>query len=705
VNQNKKASGEEIYQLRQLIGDIFFKEVWLIFFLFLLSFGIIGFLVHNEKWHYRVEAEVILESQIIGNRELLPWVKGGGELTVAELEGYFSFYNSFEVISQKSLPFRTSSVIRQNFSMRPTSQTARQQRTLLNSAKTREEQATFVFAFDSYEKDGMSACLQTLIEELHSALNRKTEEDMQKQLSDVSTKLGSVREKLQSVLLERKPLQDKIDAISIDREMSSALDFVIKKTEESQLLESAIKLQESLVTKLNGELAERLKDPIHLSLYDQSFGVLRNSLIELYSEKSALEEVYHAGHAKLRVLETRISAIENRISEEERKFESELAKISVDPMARELFNEKTRIERELFLKKGHFAALKSLISQKRQRHEELDFVRSRLNALSTIEKELVNEEASLSKIQQFLLLNLESVAYHLDLNKPVTEPFLFKNHFKKFGYVLALIIGVLLTVVIIFIKYFLSGRFLRFREIFAFFKQPVFGLITTERKKVTIVFDKEGGTTSECFRKLRTNISFLAPNARKICVCSSERADGKTFVAINTAISLSMSGAKVLLVDGDMKLPRISKLLQIESDTGFVDVLEDCSLEELVKKTAYPGLDLLPAGTPRHNSSDLMQSNRLDYIIKVMEEKYDYIIMDTSPLTYSTEAFILARYCDLVLVVICLHKTKIANIEQSMNELRDLKIEHLGLVVNKVQEVELFGGYKYRYKYYYSEGR
>ncbi len=186
---------------------------------------------------------------------------------------------------------------------------------------------------------------------------------------------------------------------------------------------------------------------------------------------------------------------------------------------------------------------------------------------------------------------------------------------------------------------------------------PILGEINFQRTSSPIVIEEGKRTfTAEEFRKLRVALSFLGigDNSKKILITSSISGEGKSFVAVNLAISLALTGKKVALVDLDMNNPSLSEILGIDDAPGVSDYLTGKKdPEEIIKNVKiHENLFFIPAGTLPDNPSELLSNGNVKNIINYLDNLFDFVVIDTAPVALVTDANLLSGYCDATLYII-----------------------------------------------------
>lgn len=225
------------------------------------------------------------------------------------------------------------------------------------------------------------------------------------------------------------------------------------------------------------------------------------------------------------------------------------------------------------------------------------------------------------------------------------------------------------------------------------------------RKQPDISFDSDNSAIAEAFRKLRTNLQFLAVDnpPRVMVITSSVPSEGKSTTAINIALALAEADHSVVLVDGDLRRPSLHKYLDLVGTVGVSTVLSgQVLLSEAVQKTRFPGLSVLTSGVIPPNPSELLGSHSARNLLSELRSEFDYVIVDSTPLLAVTDAAILAAGADGVLIMTRYGYTKRDQLAHAVGSLKDVDAKLLGTVFTMVPAR---GGSSYSYSYsYYGEG-
>lgn len=222
------------------------------------------------------------------------------------------------------------------------------------------------------------------------------------------------------------------------------------------------------------------------------------------------------------------------------------------------------------------------------------------------------------------------------------------------------------------------------------------------RNQAAISYDVDNSAIAEAFRKLRTNLQFLAVDnpPRVIVLTSSMPSEGKSITAINLALALAEGDNNVVLVDGDMRRPTLAKYLDLVGPVGFSTVLSGrASLAEALQKTRFQGLTVLTAGAIPPNPSELLGSQSARMLLTELRAEFDYVVVDSTPLLAVTDAAILAAGADAVLIMTRFGHTKREQLSHAVGSLESVGAPLLGAVFTMVP-TRGRSTYSYNYTYY-----
>ncbi len=274
-------------------------------------------------------------------------------------------------------------------------------------------------------------------------------------------------------------------------------------------------------------------------------------------------------------------------------------------------------------------------------------------------------------------------------------------------YMMAVAVALGLFVGVVFAKDLLTGKIKYRNEIEKMTSIPIIGEIAFDKSNSSLVIEK--GTRSfvaEEFRKLRISLSFLGIDSshKKLLLTSSISGEGKSFIAANLAISISLTGKKVVLVDLDLNNPTLSKILNVNYTVGATEFLTgDKKQEEIINKIdRFENLHFISAGSLPENPTELLANGEINGLINYLENNFDMVVIDTSPAVLVTDAYILSGLCDATLYIIR-HNYTPKMLVKRIDETNQINpINNPAIVFNGVKTRGVFkNNYGYGYDYVY----
>jgi len=280
----------------------------------------------------------------------------------------------------------------------------------------------------------------------------------------------------------------------------------------------------------------------------------------------------------------------------------------------------------------------------------------------------------------------------------------------------ALILGLLIPFLIIYLKNLLNNKVRSRADLERSSKEiPIVGeLPKVARNSQELIEAKNDRTVlAEAFRILLTNLQYLLINSGdkkngvKIFITSTVKGEGKTFTAFNLAMTLANTGKKVIVVGGDLRNPQLQRYeSQTKEMRGVSDYLvkNDLVLDSLLHTSKlHENLDLLSSGSIPPNPAELWRQDKAAILFKELEERYDYIIVDTAPAMLVADTFLINKYADLTLYMVRAGYTEKKLQEFALDAKREGKLHDVGFVLNDVELANFGYGNKYGYTYGASE--
>jgi len=208
---------------------------------------------------------------------------------------------------------------------------------------------------------------------------------------------------------------------------------------------------------------------------------------------------------------------------------------------------------------------------------------------------------------------------------------------------------------------------------------------------------------AEGYRSLRTALLLSTASELKVMAVTSAMAgEGKTATAANLAIVLAQLGRRVVIVDCDLRKPRLHQVFRVSNRNGVVTHLTTHESESPFLPTEVPNLWIVPSGPIPPNPSELLSSDRMRDWVRSLRSRFDYVVVDTPPVLAVTDAVIAGQMVDGVVLTLCAGKVTREEARQCRDRLRQAGIKVLGAVLNRFRSPS--GGLSKRYKYYEAYG-
>lgn len=265
------------------------------------------------------------------------------------------------------------------------------------------------------------------------------------------------------------------------------------------------------------------------------------------------------------------------------------------------------------------------------------------------------------------------------------------------------ILGILVPVVVIYVRELLRTQISSRDEFERFSKVPIIGEVGRNESDQAVIDESQQGALVEMFRTLRNNIRFAVPKKKglTLVMTSTVANEGKSFVSMNLALSFAFTGKKVLLIGGDIRNPQIRENLNNNpylKSQGLSDFLIDTGSDwQKYLATPFPEVphfEVMVAGTIPPNPNELLMSPRLGEMLLGMKEVYDYIIIDSVPVGLVSDTYLIGEYTDLTLYVVRENKTPKTAINFINMQKEQGKLPNLYVILN---DTILRGSYKYGY--------
>ncbi len=430
------------------------------------------------------------------------------------------------------------------------------------------------------------------------------------------------------------------------------------------------------------ELAKELGTPLVVALITE--------YAPLVTRHASIAARYGEQHPERQYVEAELKRFETEIAEEVQRtlsarraalgvlqanadsLEEEMKAVATHlANAQRIYDGYERIEREHERTKRHFVELS-------QRYDELDLqARTQLNNVRILDAAEVPDA-------------------------PFSPRLLFNA-------AVALVFGLLGGVSLGLLREYLDDSIATPLDVSAYLHVPYLGHVPRIEKPLgpehppeLYTFERPQSVAAESMRAIRTLIDMSAEGpVRCMLVTSAVSSEGKTGTSVRTGVTFAQLGRRVLLIDADLRRPRLHRIFDVERGPGLTDVLNGRPLEDSVRPTQVPGLTVLPVGTNAARSTEMLASPEMSRVLEVAKEQFDMVLIDTPPSTLIADAAILSRSVDGILMVVRENAASRRLVQQAVSDLRRVGGRVLGVVIN---DVDLKHG-RASYRYYYGYGR
>lgn len=277
------------------------------------------------------------------------------------------------------------------------------------------------------------------------------------------------------------------------------------------------------------------------------------------------------------------------------------------------------------------------------------------------------------------------------------------------NYVIALFIGLLVPLMVVFLIFFISNAIQNTDDISSMTSIPLIGVVGIKHTDTNLsVFEKPKSALSESFRAIRSSLQFLykkqnVSGTKTLMLTSSVSGEGKTFCSMNIATVFALSEKKTVIVGLDLRKPKIFEDFNLTNEIGVVNYLiGQKSIDDIILKTHIPYLDVITSGPIPPNPSELIMSDSMREMMEELKLRYDYVILDTPPVGLVTDAVELSTFADVTLYIMRQNFTKKEMINLLNNRVKRGELDNVSIILNGFENKAKYGaGYGYGYGYGY----
>ncbi|PIX22538.1 MAG: hypothetical protein COZ69_10835 [Deltaproteobacteria bacterium CG_4_8_14_3_um_filter_45_9] len=517
----------------------------------------------------------------------------------------------------------------------------------------------------------------------------QVKEWLTKQLEDLKAKVERADEALQA-------FGSKHDIISLEEKENVTMQRLTELNEVLTKAESERMAKEALYRQTKDKHFDALPSILENKLVMD----LKQAYIQLEAQYMKLSETFKPEYPEMVRLKNQMQSIQRRMDVETNKI---IAGIKNDY--------ESNLRRESLIRQA-FEQQKAKVMEMKEQGIQYNILKREADTNKELYKGLLQRMKEAGVSAGLTVSNIQ-VVYQAEIPTGSYKP----N--KKLNLLLAAVVGLFLGIGLAFFFEYLDNTVKSPEDVEQLIRLPSFGMvpeISYERKKrlakasypvELVTHGHPKSILSEAYRNIRTSIllSFSEKPPKKIVITSPNPSEGKTTTVINTAIALSQTGAQVLIIDGDMRHPRIHKIFNEENGAGLSNFLSGNSpLDSIIKKTEVPNLYYIPSGPIPPNPSELIGSKLFKVMMDSLGKKFDHIVLDSPPALGFADSVILSTTVDGVILVVLGGKTPRETLQRAKEVLHQVNAKILGVVINRVDiHRSGYGYYYYRYHYYYGK--
>jgi tyrosine-protein kinase Etk/Wzc len=522
---------------------------------------------------------------------------------------------------------------------------------------------------------------------LDQSLSSKTEE-ASRTVTFIEEQLHGTRQELEQSEKNLQSYKSTTGVVKLDTEAEE----LIKKLSDIEKERAAVILQRKQTEFALTALQEAArKGEIYAPVGfrdDPQISAMANRLTDLAVQKGALLSGNTENHPQ-------VKALQSQIDELQRKIQS-----TYETARRNLGRQEVSIEQQL---KQYEDQLRTLPAAERDLAGLMRF--SKVNADIYTFLLQKHEEARIAKAST--ISNIKVVDPAITPDQPLKPQ-------KKKNLLLGLLLGLMAGVGAVFFIEYLDDTIKGSEEAQRVIGAPILAIIPfidsdeeqqTDLHASLITHLRPKSAIAEAFRSLRTSLHFSAINREKqvLIVTSTFPGEGKSTIAANLAITLSQTGARVLVIDGDLRRPSLHSKFKHSKIPGLSELLAgDVAAASVLHDTGIPNLSLITAGTTPPNPAELLGSEKMADLLTSLRGQYDHIIIDAPPVLAVTDAPLLTNRCDLVLVVLETERVPVKAAQRMVEMLANVQAPVGGVVINDKSNtsMERYGYYGRSYSTY-----
>lgn len=524
----------------------------------------------------------------------------------------------------------------------------------------------------------------------------------------IESQIPNVEQQLEAAEEELKDFKEKNGIFVLEEEARRILEVLSSYDSQKNELQVQIEETKTRISTLR-ELLSKVDEEIISSEVISTNPVvsqLKQKLADLKVQLAGLVQQYPETDRRVVSVKQQIAETEELIKKEVEKVVTSQTKVKNPNYVQiysDLINEEAKLQ-VLTASLNSVEKLREMYSKRASELPELEKqlleIQRKLNVLENIYTLLLTKLQEIRISEAGVIGNAQVIDYATVPTVPVKPN-------KKLTLAVGGVLGVFLGILSVFLMEFMDKSIKSEEELkFIVGDVPVLGRIphTDIEGSERIVEEQPTSPTSESIKLISTNVDFSStPQPRSIVITSAGPSEGKTFTAANLAMAYAQNGYRTLLIDLDMRRPRVERVFGLEKQRtlGVVNhVLKDIPLEKLLVN-ASENLYLLPVGPIPPNPTSILTGKKFVEFLESVKEKFDKIIIDTPPILAAADSLIIAKNTDGIVLVVSASKTQKNFLKIALENIKTSGNRLLGIVINGVSSGTPY--YYYYYYYYYTK--
>ena len=410
---------------------------------------------------------------------------------------------------------------------------------------------------------------------------------------------------------------------------------------------------------------------------------LQTQITTLQSQLSAARAQYTDDYPTVISLRSQLAAAQRELSTQPKQVLSGSQTVP-NPLYQQLSTQAATLQATVASAQAQLGALQRQVSQGRPALDRLPEQARRISELQRNAKSAQDVYDALQRKFQDATLSKTTAISDVSITQPADARSALKSPNLAFNMLLGFAVGLALALAAVFLAEYFDDRFRTESDVKSRLGLPVLATIPQlDSGASKDVWAKP--LSAESFYQLVASLRYSSETPpRTITFTSPDQGDGKSTIAVNTALSMGLMKARVLIIDADLRRPTIHQKLKISNDQGVSDVLVGVArFADVIKPTEHPGVSVITSGRSAPNPVALLQSDAFDRLLKSAAERFDYVVVDGPALRSIIDGVVLGNKTDGTVLVISAQQSEGRIVQSALAKLRSLgAINLLGVVLN-----------------------